>query len=110
MPHADCEFEAEVLAAVVESRWPDGVPADLHAHVARCVVCSEVAQVAGAIGSDAREMRAEAPLPESGIVWWRAQLRARREAAEAAGRPITAAQLVAFGCAVGLFGACFGAT
>ena len=32
------------------------------------------------------------------------------EAAEAAGRPITAAQLVAFACAVGLLGACIGAT
>ena len=49
-------------------------------------------------------------VPDSGRVWWLAQLRARREAAEAAGRPITAAQVVAFACAVGLLGACFGAT
>ncbi len=37
-------------------------------------------------------------------------MRARREAVQAAGRPITAAQVIAFACAVALFGACFGAT
>jgi hypothetical protein len=51
-----------------------------------------------------------AALPDSGRVWWRAQMRARREAAQTAGRPITAAQVIAFACAMGLFGACFGAT
>ena len=51
-----------------------------------------------------------AVVPDAGRVWWLAQLRARREATEAAGRPITAAQLIAFACAVGLLGACFGAT
>jgi hypothetical protein len=43
-------------------------------------------------------------------VWWIAQLRARREAIKEAGRPITAAHVIAFACAVGLTGACFGAT
>jgi len=37
-------------------------------------------------------------------------MRARSEAVEAAGRPITAIQVVAFTCAVGLMGACIGAT
>jgi hypothetical protein len=55
-------------------------------------------------------MRASAVVPDSGRVWWLAQLRARREAAEAAGRPIAAVQVIAFACAVGLLGACFGAT
>jgi hypothetical protein len=55
-------------------------------------------------------MRALAVVPDSGRVWWLAQLRARREAAEAAGRPITAVQVIALACAVGLLGACFGAT
>ena len=38
------------------------------------------------------------------------QLRARREAARTAGRPITAIQVLAFSAAMGLLGACFGAT
>ena len=37
-------------------------------------------------------------------------MRARREAVKAGGRPITVAQVLAFACAVGLLGACFGAT
>jgi hypothetical protein len=48
--------------------------------------------------------------PESGHVWRSAQLRARREAIRNAGRPITAIQVMATGCAFGLLGACFGAT
>src|SRR5207237_8139161 len=60
---------------------------------------------------DAREeIREAVVVPDSGRVWWLAQLRARREAARAAGRPITAAQVIAFACAAGLLGACFGAT
>ncbi len=109
MKAEECEFEAEVLAAVVQGRWPERVDASLLAHVAGCPMCADVAAIAGAIDGAREEMRAAA-VPDSGRVWWRAQMRARREAAEAAGRPITAAQVIAFGCAVGLLGACFGAT
>ncbi len=110
MKPVECEFEAEVLAAVVQSRWPERVEASLRAHVAGCALCMDVAAVAGAMDELHEEMRARAVVPDSGSVWWRAQLRARREAAAAAGRPITAAQVVAFACAVGLLGACIGAT
>ena len=34
-------------------------------------------------------------MPASGMVWWRAQMRARREAARTAARPITVVQLIA---------------
>ena len=105
-----CEFEAEVLAAALQSRWPDRVDADLRAHVAGCALCADVAAVAGVI-EDAREAaHAHVVVPDSGRVWWLAQLRARREAAQAAARPITITELVAVACAVGLLGACFGAT
>ena len=104
----ECEFEADVLAAALQSRFAEHVGAELRAHVAGCAICSETVAVASAMNDAREEVR---PLvPDSGRVWWLAQVRARREAAEAAGRPITAAQLVAFACAVGLLGACFGAT
>jgi hypothetical protein len=109
MKSVDCEFESEVLAAVVQSRWPDRVDASLRAHASTCAICSDVAAVAAAIGEASDEMRASVAVPDSGV-WWRARLRARREAAEAAGRPITAAQVIALACAAGLLGACFGAT
>ena len=110
MKPVDCEFEPEALAAALQSRWPERVDADLRAHVASCTICSDVVSIAGAVDDAREEMRASAVVPDSGRVWWLAQLRARREAAEAAGRPITAVQVIAFACAVGLLGACFGAT
>jgi hypothetical protein len=104
----DCEFEADALAAALQQRFPERVDAALRAHVAGCPICSDVVAIAGAVDDARGEMGAV--VPDAGRVWWLAQLRARREATEAAGRPITAAQLIAFACAVGLLGACFGAT
>jgi hypothetical protein len=110
MNPVECEFESEVLAAALQSRWPDRVDAQLRAHIAGCAVCSDVIVISRAI-DDAREQAYEcASVPDSARVWWHAQLRARREAAQTAGRPITAAQVMACACAVGLLGACFGAT
>jgi len=110
MKPIECELESEVLAAVLQSRWPNRVDATLRAHVAACPICTDVVAIAGALDEAREETRASAHVPDSGRVWWLAQMRARREAAQAAGRPITAAQLIAFACAMGLLGACFGAT
>jgi hypothetical protein len=110
MKPVECEFEADVLGAVVQSRWPEGVDDQLRAHVKACAICADVAAVAGVFDEAREEIRAAAVVPDSGRVWWLAQLRARREAGEAAGRPITAIQVIALACAVGLLGACFGAT
>jgi hypothetical protein len=106
----ECEFEAEVLAAVIQSRWPERTDPVLRAHVATCPLCSDVTAVAGALEESGEAIRESAIVPDSGRVWWLAQMRVRREAARAAGRPITVAQVLAFACAVGLLGACFGAT
>src|SRR5271157_3042876 len=106
----ECELESEVLAAVLQNRWPEQVDASLREHVAACAICADVVAIAGAIDDAREEMRAHAVVPDSGRVWWLAQLRARREAAEAAGRPITAAQVIALAAVMGLLGACFGAT
>ncbi len=110
MKPIECEFEGDALSAALQSRWPEQTDDLLRAHVAECLICSDVVTIASAVDDAREEMRARAIVPDSGQVWWRAQLRARREAAESAGRPITAAQLIAFACAVGLLGACFGAT
>jgi hypothetical protein len=106
----ECAFEDEVLAAVVESRWPERVDAHLREHAASCAICRDLVEVSGAIGEVRDQMPAPALIPDAGRVWWMAQLRARREAIKEAGRPITAAHVIAFACAVGLAGACFGAT
>jgi hypothetical protein len=108
MKPVECELESEVLAAVLEGRWPEGADAQLRAHVAACGICSEVAAIAGAIAGARKKMSARADIPDSGRVWWLAQRRARREAAESANRPITIAQALAFACAAVLLCANFG--
>jgi hypothetical protein len=106
MTPLECEFESEVLAAALQARWPGRVDAQLRAHVATCQICSDIAAIAGVIEDTREEMSVGAVIPNSGRVWWLAQLRARREVAEAANRPLTAVQAVAFVCAVCLLVGC----
>ena len=58
--------------------------------------------VAEAIAAEASLARQEAAPPSSAIVWWRAQMRARQEAAVAAERPITIVHALAIAAAAGL--------
>ena len=58
--------------------------------------------VADAIAAEAALARREAAPPSSAIVWWRAQMRARQEAAKAAERPITIVHALAIACCCGL--------
>jgi hypothetical protein len=103
---------------VSTGRWPESAPTELRQHADHCQVCRELGLAAVAIGLEAEglaslsnETEGSVPtLPSSGTVWWRAQLRARQEAARQVARPITAAQLLAFAAMVGVAGAVFGAT
>jgi len=58
--------------------------------------------VADAIASEAACANREAAPPSSAIVWWRAQMRARQEAARSANRPITIIHALAIACFAGL--------
>jgi hypothetical protein len=102
---AECRHEGEVAAAVTRGQWPAGAGAALRDHVAGCAVCAEVLEVAAAMTALEQETLADSRLPSAGQVWWRAQLRARREAAETAARPVIVAQAVAAACALGLIAA-----
>ena len=114
----ECVREDEVLMMVSTSRWPDAAPAELRQHADHCQVCRELGLAAKALGLEAEtsasisnDAEVSVPnLPSSGTVWWRAQLRARQEAARQVVRPITAAQMLAFAAMVGVAGAVFGAT
>jgi len=89
-----CEREADVLDLVAIGQWPRRADASLRAHVGGCDVCAEVASIATAV----REWSEAAPvarMPEASVVWHRAQVKARAEAARAAARPVWVAQ--AFG-------------
>jgi predicted anti-sigma-YlaC factor YlaD len=110
MSQHECPFEAAVLEAVCLSRWPGRVDEELRAHAAGCPVCRDVAAVASAFDGALEQARSAAVIPGADRLWQAAQLRARHEAILAAGRPITAAQVIAFASAMALLGACFGAT
>ena len=109
MPRVDCPHEADVLMMVTTGRWPDRAPEELRAHASTCDICADIALIAQVIDDDAAMMPAP-PLPSAGTVWWRAQLRARQEAAKDVGRPITVAQGVLLAVVGGVAGAVFGAT
>lgn len=111
MARIDCTHESDVLMMVTTGRWPGRAPSELRHHVAACDVCQELAVAASAIDAEAEASSRPLPsLPSAGSVWWRAQLRARHEAARAVVRPITAAQALSLAALFGMAGAVFGAT
>jgi hypothetical protein len=97
----DCPRESEVFDAVAFGRWPGRCDPDLAAHVAACTICRDLAEVACALHDDREAACREAHPPTAGMVWWRATVRARAEAAHTAMQPITVLQGVAAACAVG---------
>jgi hypothetical protein len=58
--------------------------------------------VAEAITAEAAAASMEAQPPSSAIVWWRAQMRARQEAAQLAEQPITVVHALAIAAGIGL--------
>ncbi len=92
-----CDKEQAVTELLQSGRWPEAGDAALRSHVESCAVCAEVVLVAGVLQEDAL-LLADAKLPDAGLVWWKAQLRARREAAELATRPIALAEKFALAC------------
>ncbi len=92
MKFADCPREQEVVDAVVSGRWPDRCDPDLSRHVAECEGCRDLAGIFGLLGVSWEDARQDAHVPAAGTVWWRAQVRARRDAQRAAARPITVTQ------------------
>ena len=86
---SECTREPEVLQSVMAGRWPDACGDELRAHVASCATCAELATVAGAIAEDAAAAMRSAPVPSSGLVWWRMQRRMQTAAARNAKRTVT---------------------
>lgn len=95
MSPSDCEKEREILEAVRAGRWPDRVEDPLRAHAACCPVCADALLIAKFLQQEVGLAAAEARLPAPGLVWWKAQLLARRAAAERATQPIAIAEKVA---------------
>ena len=99
----ECEREQDVLDAFAAQRWPARCHGELVAHVRGCSICTDLAEVANALLDDHDTLPIDDDrLAAAGVVWWRAQLRAREEDARAAVRPIAFIQGVAASVAVWL--------
>ena len=98
---AECPREADVLEAIAFGRWPDRC-GDLAVHAASCDVCADLVEVARALHDDRASLCREAQPPAAGMVWWRATIRARAEAARTATQPISVLQGIAGACFVGV--------
>jgi hypothetical protein len=106
--NAECLREHELLDALQTSQWPDACDASLREHVEGCRSCSELLAVVAPLLEEQAMLVQEAAVPSSAIVWWRAQMRSRREAAEEAGRPISFVQGISLACAAGLLATALG--
>jgi hypothetical protein len=91
----ECPHEQDVLDALAAQRWPARCDGDLRAHVASCALCTDLIEVASALLDDQESAWHEARVPPSSVIWWRAQIRAREEAARSAARPVAFMQGVA---------------
>jgi hypothetical protein len=108
MTPLECIREADVIDAVASRRWPDRADAELRAHVARCAVCADVAEVAAAIHTEHDVAWNEAVLPPADMVWLRAQGRARSAAAREAARPIAVMQALGLASAAAVMSIAIG--
>ena len=95
-----CAREQDVLDTLAAHRWPARCEPELGAHVQACGICADLVVTASALLDEHDQAWSEARVPSSALVWWRAQVRGREEAARAAARPIAFVQGIAASCAV----------
>ena len=67
-----------------------------------CPECGPLVALADQIRREFAHTQQHAPVPTAEIVWWRAQMRAREEAARTAARPIFFTQAIAVAALIGL--------
>lgn len=97
---SECPRMQEALDLVRSGRWPNGCDEETRTHIAECGDCGDGVQVASLIAADYHAAVRTARVPSSGLVWWRAQRRARQEAARTAARIVTMVQGVSVAAGV----------
>jgi hypothetical protein len=97
-----CLEEDAVLSALKSSRLTAECEPALVAHLEACGSCAQIVELARALLADHHALVTQAPVPSSAIVWWRAQTRSRREAAQVVTQPMTFVQGLILACAAGL--------
>jgi len=75
---------------------------DCQCERADCPECGPLVRLAEQVRLEFEQTRLEARVPTPEIVWWRAQMRAREDAARRAARPILFTQALAIAALLGL--------
>jgi hypothetical protein len=104
MSAMECDREIEIVEAVTCGRWPAGADEELQSHAASCSVCMDVVQVSLTLTQDRSNGLLAARVPSAGLVWWRAEMRARRDAVERATRPMKIVEWTALACVLAAAG------
>jgi hypothetical protein len=95
MTFHSCTYEKEIQEALKSGHWPAGCAPELRDHVRQCDSCNDLVLLTETFQMARRSAHTEANVPAS-LIWWRAQLRLRRAAAEQVATPVTIAQLFAW--------------
>ena len=90
-----CERESQSVAARLSGDWPD----ELKRHVAQCPHCQDALLISSFLAEAGGPDNAD--VPAAGLVWFKSQLRLRREAVERAERPLVWGHRVAIAIAGG---------
>lgn len=91
-----CSYEKELIQELKAGHWPDGCDRELRTHVETCSSCRDLVLVTQAFQRARNESVQEAPSGHPGLLWWRAQLRSRNDAATKLSKPMTFAQIFAW--------------
>jgi hypothetical protein len=94
----DCKHERLIVEAVRRGHWPESSDPALVEHARKCEVCRDALTVAQFLQTPPQDPSQEVRLPAAELVWWKAQLKARREAAERAARPVSIAEYFSLAC------------
>jgi hypothetical protein len=93
MKPTSCLHEQAMISAVQTNTWTDV----LRMHLSNCTDCQETVQIAALMCSLAASEDSCRPLPDSKVIWLKAQLAQRRASADEALKPVEAFQRVAWG-------------
>jgi hypothetical protein len=88
-----CARTAEVQELLRIGHWPQAAGAELAAHVGGCRRCGEIVLMTQTFGAAKASSMNEARVEPPALVWWRAQLRRRRETMQRVERPMRAQML-----------------
>ena len=92
------ELESVLKSGCLPSAWDDS----LRHHVQTCSECRDFVLVHQAFRTERREAITTLPAISPGVIWWRAQLRKRKEALELLSKPTSFAGRFAFLSTVGV--------